>query len=220
MANIFFLTITIIALYFQDNDQEAPESLLYSQNVNEVADNNDEASTTSTPISTNNRAHPYSRPNNSKRNISTNLSNEVLLSVREHFKKPQEVEDRYDHFGKTVAMRVRSLEKRQRLIAEKMINDILFEAEMGSLTMPLRHFIDNQPWSSYSNSSGSPSPTSTYINIPSASPSSLSRFEAVSHSGEHPSPQGAQLSDSLEVQFSQNTAGSFLSAFTEHNYAQ
>lgn len=54
--------------------------------------------------------------------------------MRDHFKRPKMEEDRYDVIAKGFAMRLRELEKRQRIISEKLINDILFEAEMGSLT--------------------------------------------------------------------------------------
>jgi len=42
--------------------------------------------------------------------------------------------DRYEAFANTVALRLRDIsDKNQRLIAEKVINDILFSAEMGQL---------------------------------------------------------------------------------------
>lgn len=77
------------------------------------------------------------------------------MSVRDHFKKPQSQDDRYDLLGKSVACRVRALEKRQRLIVEKRINDILFEAEIGTLNMPT----NNLEYTS-SSSSTTPSPSS------------------------------------------------------------
>lgn len=52
-----------------------------------------------------------------------------MVSVRYYFKKPRIDEDRYDLFGKTIAMRFRDVENRQRLFAEKIINDILFDAK-------------------------------------------------------------------------------------------
>lgn len=55
--------------------------------------------------------------------------------VRDHFKRPKMEEDRYDIIAKGFAVKLRELEKRQLIIAEKLINDILFEAEMGSLTL-------------------------------------------------------------------------------------
>lgn len=59
----------------------------------------------------------------------------MLLSVRDHFKRSKMEEDRYDIIGKGFAVRLRDLEKKQRIIAEKLMNDVLFEAEMGSLTV-------------------------------------------------------------------------------------
>lgn len=157
---------------------------------------------------------------NSKRNRNDDLSKDVLLSVRDHFKKPQTVEDRYDFFGKTVAIRLRGLENRKGLIAEKMINDILFEAEMGSLSVPIRHnarhVLDHHTRSSFSSNSGSPSPT--FINIPHSSPSSLYQLQDLQQSGPGPGPhQEVQpTQESLQAEFSQNTAASFLSSFTGH----
>lgn len=66
------------------------------------------------------------------------LVNEVLLTVKEHFKKPRTTEDRFDVICKTVAMKLRELPKHQMLIAEKLINDTLFQAEMGNLTLPIK----------------------------------------------------------------------------------
>lgn len=42
-------------------------------------------------------------------------------------------EDRFDVYGKNVAMKLRQLPNDQRMLAEKAINDVLFEAEMGTL---------------------------------------------------------------------------------------
>ncbi|XP_055626594.1 uncharacterized protein LOC129768757 [Toxorhynchites rutilus septentrionalis] len=47
-------------------------------------------------------------------------------------------EDRFDVFGKHLAMKLRDLSKQQRIIAEKLISEVLFEAEMDSLTVTHR----------------------------------------------------------------------------------
>ncbi|KAI4466551.1 hypothetical protein MML48_2g00003459 [Holotrichia oblita] len=60
-----------------------------------------------------------SRPNCNRRKINDDLSAEVLTTVRDHFKTSRDQPDRYDVIGKTVAVRLRGLEKRQALIAEK-----------------------------------------------------------------------------------------------------
>lgn len=63
--------------------------------------------------------------------------------------------------GKTIAIKMRSLEVNQRLIAEKKINDILYEAEMGTLTPPRSASSSGYPdhnWrvSNYSSHTSSP----------------------------------------------------------------
>lgn len=62
------------------------------------------------------------------------LENEVLLSVRDHFKKPRLEEDRFDIIGKAIAIKLRGLPQQQMLIAENIVNETLFQAEMGRLT--------------------------------------------------------------------------------------
>jgi len=93
------------------------------------------------------------------------LANEVLLTVKDHFRKPVIKEDRFDMSGKTVAMKLRDLPKDQMLFADRIINDTLFLAEMGSLT--LNHRVINtateiayhSPVSSIiTTSAGTPSP--------------------------------------------------------------
>lgn len=68
----------------------------------------------------------------------------MLVTVRDYFKRPSSVEDRYDLFGKTIAMRLRALDKRQQLLAEKIIYDTMFEAEMGNINTQLYQY-QSQP---------------------------------------------------------------------------
>ena len=58
----------------------------------------------------------------------------MLKSVNEHFKRPRPPDDRYDIFGKNVANVLRDVLAPQRILAEKFINDVLFHAQMGTLT--------------------------------------------------------------------------------------
>lgn len=60
------------------------------------------------------------------------------MSAWDRIKHPT-TEDRYDIIGKGFAVRLRELEKGQRIMAEKIINDVLFEAEMGNLTTAKLH---------------------------------------------------------------------------------
>jgi len=88
----------------------------------------------------------------------------VFLTVKDHFRKPVIKEDRFDISGKTVAMTLRDLPKDQILFADRIINDTLFQAEMGSLTLNHRvvntatEFAYHSPISSIITSSGTPSP--------------------------------------------------------------
>lgn len=42
-------------------------------------------------------------------------------------------EDEFDHFGKNVAMKLRNMPHRARIIAEKLLGDVLFRAQLGIL---------------------------------------------------------------------------------------
>lgn len=151
----------------------------------------EEASTSLIPTTTSQNKR-FSRPNN-KRNKTDSLANDVLLSVREHFKKPPTVEDRYDLFGRTVAMRMRGLEKRQSLIVEKQINDLLFEAELGITPTPMRTNVgrvDHQSGSTYNTSSGNASPA--YTDLSHSTNSSQYQLQDESRSGGNPPLQEAQ----------------------------
>jgi hypothetical protein len=59
----------------------------------------------------------------------------VLLTVKDHFRKLAIKEDRFDMSGRTIAMKLRDLPKDQMLFADRIINETLFLAEMGSLTL-------------------------------------------------------------------------------------
>nr|CAH7753324.1 unnamed protein product [Callosobruchus chinensis] len=103
---------------------------------------------------------PTSRPNLAKKRKSEELTNDVLVSVRDHFKKPVAQDDRYDLMGKSFAMRIRALEKREALIVEKRINDLLFEAEMGMLNPHSSELLNSS--SNSSRSTPTPSSATSY----------------------------------------------------------
>ncbi|RUS88474.1 hypothetical protein EGW08_003732, partial [Elysia chlorotica] len=65
-----------------------------------------------------------------------NSDEELLGIARARLLHPQmpPSEDQYDAFGKNVAHRLRNLPNMQRIYAQKIISDILFEAEVGNLT--------------------------------------------------------------------------------------
>ena len=53
-------------------------------------------------------------------------------------------EDMFEKTGKNVASKLRILAKEQRIMAEKLINDVLYEAQLGRLTRNSR-LIVNEP---------------------------------------------------------------------------
>lgn len=142
------------------------------------------------------RSRPPARPK-AKDNIK--LTNEVLTSVKDHFKTPRKPDDRFDAFGKMIAFKIRELRHDQRRWAEKFINDVLFEAEGGSLDgnfsfvrqMPHEynqyqsfssgnvHHVNSFAENRYSPSSGSsshysvPTPSQSPVCIRSSTPSPL-----------------------------------------------
>ncbi|CAH1987094.1 unnamed protein product [Acanthoscelides obtectus] len=71
-------------------------------------------------------------PKSQKPDDQTQLTKEVLATVNNHFKRPRTADDRFDIVGKNVAMKLRDLTNDQRRLAEKFINDVLFEAEGGT----------------------------------------------------------------------------------------
>lgn len=83
------------------------------------------------------------------------------MTVRDHFKTPKEQLDRFDLLGKSIAVKLRGLENRQALIAEKRISDILFEAEMGFLNTPSIYRYSSSA-SQSPNTTPCPTPSPTY----------------------------------------------------------
>lgn len=66
------------------------------------------------------------KPGKAKRKDES-ITDELLKSVRDHFKRPRDkTEDRCDAIAKNIAMKLR--------VIEKLINYLLFEAEIGHLT--------------------------------------------------------------------------------------
>lgn len=58
---------------------------------------------------------------------------EARLKIRSSHMTDTQPEDRFDMIGKNVATKLREIPNKQRIFAEKLINDVLFEAELGSL---------------------------------------------------------------------------------------
>lgn len=83
---------------------------------------------TSTPL-------PYNRTINKiiQEANQESLARDEFLTVKDNLKKSRLEDDSFDAVGRLVATKLRRLPKEQMLIAEKLINDILFQAELGNL---------------------------------------------------------------------------------------
>ena len=150
-VNYLFYCGLNICSYFQERPSESPEGNYVAtfEPVSSIKSEN-ENSSSSIPTLTCATLEPSSRPAKRKEPEDTALTPDVLLSVNEGFSRPQMLEDRFDIFGKNVAVKLRDLPKQQRIICEKLINDALYAAEMGSLTID--HTLSKAAISMFNNS--------------------------------------------------------------------
>jgi hypothetical protein len=72
----------------------------------------------------------------------------VLSLVNDRFQDLGK-EDKFETTGKNVASKLRILNKEQRVIAEKLITDVLYEAQLGSLTRNSRLIVNATVWPVY-----------------------------------------------------------------------
>ncbi|CAH1986899.1 unnamed protein product [Acanthoscelides obtectus] len=113
-------------------------------------------------------------------------------------------------------MKLKKLRPDQRRFAEKIINDVLFEAEMRTLTRDGVRFVSHLLWTP-SPSSSSPSQT-TYHNYPMSSnlpynmPSAQTNYSA-SSSGT-PTPNGTFPATPIEENSKETNAAEFISNFS------
>ncbi|XP_050563578.1 uncharacterized protein LOC126912986, partial [Spodoptera frugiperda] len=106
-----------------DSDRDTP-TLNYSDSERDTPTPNRPDSERATPITSRSRPRPGRKT----------LTEDVLKYVNYH-KRPKLPDNRFEVFGKNVGMKLQELPKEQRILAEKNINETLFLAEMGSLTM-------------------------------------------------------------------------------------
>lgn len=157
-----------------------------------------------------------SRP---KRNANENLTTEVLQSVQNHFKRPAITNDRFDIYGANVAAKLRDLPKHQRILAEKIINETLFLAEMETLTISHQVMdstsvrFNNYGYNVPSPVAHTPSPVG---NNPSPVPYQNSNYDYQTHPGSQSILKTPIMHTSQQDQSQpmQNTAATFLSNFT------
>ncbi|XP_060845222.1 uncharacterized protein LOC132924795 [Rhopalosiphum padi] len=115
-----------------DNEEQTPQALATSSAVSEENIFHDEAQSSDQERTPLNIRRKKQRVEVEKQE---GLANEVLLTVKDHFRKPAIKEDRFDMSGRTIAMKLRDLPKDQMLFADRIINETLFLAEMGSLQL-------------------------------------------------------------------------------------
>ncbi|XP_072398310.1 uncharacterized protein [Diabrotica undecimpunctata] len=140
----------------------------------------------------------------SKTTENEKITTEVLQTVQNHLKKPTATNDRFDIFGANVAAKLRDLTKHQRILAEKIINETLFHAEMENLTMSHQVIDSNNIGSTRNYANNFPLPVSHTPNYCNTSPS-------VTNS----SPVPSAISD--EYQNPQDSAASYLTQFNIQN---
>lgn len=97
------------------NDSRPGSSLTGDCNLSQIGSDQTNVATSSSSSTTAQRSRPKKRNSNA---LDPNLTNEVLLSVNDNFKRPIQPDDRFDIFGKNVAMKLRDLTRKQRILAE------------------------------------------------------------------------------------------------------
>uniref|UniRef100_A0A2S2QRJ1 MADF domain-containing protein n=1 Tax=Sipha flava TaxID=143950 RepID=A0A2S2QRJ1_9HEMI len=115
--------------YTNLNDSTPCSSMIVDLNLSKIGF---DAPNSATSLTTVNRSKPIKKNSNT---LDKTLTNKDLLCVHDHFKLPVQQDDRFDIFGKNVAMKLRDLTKEQRIFAENIINEALFLGEMDTLTI-------------------------------------------------------------------------------------
>lgn len=136
-----FINITIISLFFslafartlcfQIEDDPTERS---TEGGYESGGTASSAATTPTPTDRSHTPLPYFRPPTSKRKLNTidQMTTDALQIVGKKLTSMKE-DDTYDIFGKYIADRLRKINPEQYTFAQKLIGDVIFEAEMDSL---------------------------------------------------------------------------------------
>jgi len=110
-------------------DSRSGSSLAGDCNLSQIGSDEPTSATSSTTVQC---LRPKKRNSNA---LDPNLTTEVLLNVNNHYKRLTKSDDRFDIFGKNVAMKLRDLNREQRILVENIINKALFLAEMDTLTI-------------------------------------------------------------------------------------
>lgn len=94
--------------------------------------------TSPTPVSTVNKIK--------KKKRSVDPTDALLTTINEQLQAKSSLpqRDRFTIFGEQVAIKLRSVSDNQRIMAEKLINDVLFEAELANLNRNCKLVIGTQ----------------------------------------------------------------------------
>ncbi|KAL1488632.1 hypothetical protein ABEB36_014432 [Hypothenemus hampei] len=149
---------------------------------------------------------PSARTASKKRKGQPDSTEQLVGLATEYFKRPETEED---ILAKSWAMKLKKLLPDQRRFAEKIINDTLFEAEIGTLTRDGVPFVMQPRWSS------SPSSSSTQLNYnwqryPSSSYIAQSTYSSASDSPSSNGTYPPQTNENLE----DANAADYFSKFT------
>ncbi|XP_031333976.1 uncharacterized protein LOC116163988 [Photinus pyralis] len=118
----------------ENEDKSQAETLNTNAHSSQIEPETQDSTEKTSSVASGSQFRHRPTPKSQKADDQTQLTKEVLATVNNHFKRPRTADDRFDIFGKNVAMKLRDLTNDQRRLAEKFINDVLFEAEGGTLT--------------------------------------------------------------------------------------
>ncbi|XP_050303709.1 uncharacterized protein LOC126741360 [Anthonomus grandis grandis] len=128
--NIFSVYLFIYLLLQDHGSDESPLLSPVSLETQATDDSLDESRDSSSKTYTPN-TRTFKKPKQ------RNLCDSVLLRVQQELDSKKE-KDEYDIVGKNVANKLRGLPKEVSLVAEKLITDILFEAQLGNINRNTR----------------------------------------------------------------------------------
>lgn len=189
--------LCIVFISLQEQPDEQSDKVLDSSDANLESPQEHRTEESDAERTTTTSTH-HRRP--AKR--SNTLTEDVLKTVNDHFKRPRGTEDRFDIYGKNVGMKLRELPKQQRVLAEKIINEVLFLAEVGNLTMS--HSVKG---SDFINTTFSTQPyTETIQSQYQYQPQPQYQFPVT-----HTTPKHSQFQSPA----SENSAASYLSSFSD-----
>lgn len=136
----------------------------------------------------------------------TTTADELLTTIGRKLEAPENLADEFDAVGKSVACKLRRVSEtstRTRVFAEKIINDVLYYAELGYINEN-SHFALNRPAEAQSNSS------ITYSNLG----QDISYGQAQVQNGKS---SGGSYNEQTATDPNTMTASTYIQNFLSHN---